>query len=338
MTMPATALHLRKIAGDDIPDQDDLLGLISYGALHHTPHPTALGSVPMAVIQDNGIVHTAWFCDGPFHTGQHDALHYRHNQHLLFGHMSVNETEFSATDDTSALQQAIMAAYVAIFITIDKLGFAHLIRCWNYLPAINDESNGLERYRQFNIGRQQAFMATSHSCLDGSPASSALGTSADIVVIYFIASRTPSQTIENPRQISAGLYPTQYGPRSPTFSRAALLPLTTMNILFISGTASIVGHQTMHPHDIKAQTTETLRNIDIIIAQANLAAHTSHFNIRDLSLKVFIRHPHDVASVKEILHTYFGGDMNTIYLQADICRTDLLVEIEAFGSCSKTPT
>ncbi len=335
MTMSFTTLHLRKIAANHSPDPGNLLGTISYGAQHHAPHPTALGSVPMAVMPDDDMVHTAWFGDGPFNAGQHDALHYRHDRHLLFGHIALDETGFAANEEAGTLQQASRAAYAAIFDTMQQMEFAYLVRCWNYLPAINSDENGLERYRQFNIGRQQAFIAARHSHLDDSPASSALGTASGKITVYFIASRRPAQAIENPRQISAYHYPVQYGPRSPTFSRATLLPMTHMDALFISGTASIVGHQTLHHDDVRAQTLETLRNIDTIIEQANLISRADPFSTRELSLKVFIRHAHDLVPVTEVLHAHLGDAVDTLCLHADICRADLLLEIEAFGCRSK---
>src|SRR2546430_4442521 len=55
----------------------------------------------------------------------------------------------------SALHQATTQAYRQICATLAAEGYPHLLRVWNYLPDINRDSHGTERYRQFNseIGR-----------------------------------------------------------------------------------------------------------------------------------------------------------------------------------------
>ena len=40
---------------------------------------------------------------------------------------------------------------------MQELGFRYIYRFWNYMADINGMSDGLERYRQFNAGRKEAF-------------------------------------------------------------------------------------------------------------------------------------------------------------------------------------
>jgi enamine deaminase RidA (YjgF/YER057c/UK114 family) len=135
--------------------------------------------------------------------------------------------------------------------------------------------------------------------------------------------------IENPRQISAYAYPADYGPRSPTFSRASVCRIGDDDVLFLSGTASIVGHRTVHPGDVVAQTRETVRNIEAMIAEANRVAPQAGFTLGNLCYKVYVRHPADVGAIREALQRSLGASARLIFLRADICRQDLLVEIEA---------
>ena len=331
MTGHARALSLRKVSVDDTIDTDRLLGAVTYGADVHPPHPAGFGAVPMPVLPDDNVAHTAWFAKGSFTTGSHGNLQYRYGEHVLFGFIALNEADFPPTSEASTIQLASHAAYSAIFEMIGMAGFRHLVRCWNYLPRINAADGVLERYRQFNIGRQDAFIAAQRSHLAGAPSASALGTMDGGLVVYFLASHAEPHAIENPRQISAYHYPDQYGPRSPTFSRATLLPLPGMEALFISGTASIVGHETLHHGDIAVQTAEALRNIDIIVRQANLKSRLGGFATRDLCMKVFIRHKESLEAVARVLREHLGDSIDVTWLQADICRAELLVEIEAFG-------
>ncbi|MBU2285069.1 MAG: hypothetical protein KKC85_01380, partial [Gammaproteobacteria bacterium] len=145
---------------------------------------------------------------------------------------------------------------------------------------------------------------------------------------------------ENPRQVSAYRYPPTYGPRSPTFSRAALAGIGGGDVaLFISGTASIVGHETVHLGDVRAQTEETLRNLGAVIDAANALA-TTKFDLSAIDCVVYVRHVSDVDTVRAVLGEALGRDAHTltraVYLEADICRQDLLVEIEAHAVASGT--
>lgn len=233
------------------------------------------------------------------------------------------------------LQATTHATYDALFAALKHTGFRYLLRAWNYMPAINREAgepDGLERYRQFNLGRAAAFEAAQAPTHEGAPAACALGTGSGDLCVYFLALRRAPEAIENPRQVSAYRYPTQYGPHSPTFSRAALLRTADAAQLFISGTASIVGHQTVHVGDVAAQTRETLANIEAVCAVARTRAGDAQaFAPGTLAYKAYLRHPADLPVVRREVTAALGAQADVLYLQADICRADLLVEIEAVG-------
>ena len=215
-------------------------------------------------------------------------------------------------------------------MALDALGYPHLLRVWNYLPDINVESGGMERYRQFNSARQHVLRERGRALSGSVPAASALGAArGSPLLVYFLAGRTPARFVENPRQVSAYDYPRQYGPHSPVFSRAALVRQGSTLALFISGTASIVGHRSTHVGDTAAQTRETLTNIEALLAQANATAGGRYFDIGSLACKVYVRRPGDLALVQAQLMPALAAGARCLYLQADICRQDLLVEIEA---------
>jgi chorismate lyase/3-hydroxybenzoate synthase len=159
--------------------------------------------------------------------------------------------------------------------------------------------------------------------------------------VHFLAGREAPRAVENPRQVSAYRYPSQYGPRAPTFSRGALASVGGgREALFLSGTASIVGHQTLHAGDVARQTEETLANVAAVVDAANaLSTIGPHAHRVDtLDCTVYVRHPQDLTTVREVLARRLGPDApalrNAIYLRADVCRADLLVEIEAHGIAS----
>ncbi|MDO9219571.1 MAG: hypothetical protein Q7T90_00975 [Thiobacillus sp.] len=313
-----------------LPRQNSLLGgaCFSHPAVSTQAGDLPLLAVDMALPSGEAAVCEVWRSAHALQSGQQGAIRYRENDLLLFGCLSLDEA--SATTQPP-LQSTTEAAYQAIFALLEARGFSALLRVWNYFPAINQESHGIERYRQFNIGRQDAFLAHDRSVIGNVPAACALGTASGGLHIAFLATRANVTSIENPRQLSAYHYPSQYGPRSPTFSRAGLVNLGGRNMLFISGTASIVGHQTLHDDDVVAQTRECLNNIAAITAEANRLAPAANFRLDQLAYKVYVRRPADLATVREAMAHYLNAPVVAIYLQADVCRANLLVEIEASG-------
>jgi hypothetical protein len=172
-----------------------------------------------------------WHTDRPAQDGRFQDIHYRRTGGLLFGVITLDEGQFAMQDGATALQALAESAYRQLFALLDAQHCPHLWRVWNYIPRINVEEHGMERYRQFNIGRHLAF-AGSQRPVHGSPAACALGTASGPVSIAFLAASSPAQPIENPRQVSAFAYPQQYGPVSPTFSRAAQPAWRTMAVHF----------------------------------------------------------------------------------------------------------
>lgn len=305
------------------------LGRVAYGRAG--PDGRADLQVPMAVLPAGGQVVTDWLSAAPFTQGTLHGCHYRASAEMLFGALSLAEAGFDESGGTSALAQASCAAYERVFAVLVDLGYPALVRCWNYIPQINQTHAGMERYRAFNVGRQEAFIASGRSCHEHLPAASALGTVDGDFLLYFLAARTQPLSIENPRQLSAFRYPEQYGPRSPSFARASLLSLPQGDTLFISGTASIVGHESVHPGDVVAQTIESMVNIDTLVAEANRVSARRRFSSAGLDYKVFIRHPADQPAVADAMARHLGTVPHAFYVQADVCRRELLVEIEAVG-------
>lgn len=273
----------------------------------------------------------AWLSDVVCLSGEFEGIRWRCAGPLLFGVIELDEADFAGQAGSSPLQEASAEAYRRIFTLLDAQQRPHLWRVWNYLSDINMETAGLERYRQFNIGRQDSFLEFSRGATGNVPAACALGVAGGPLSIAFMAGIHPAVPVENPRQVSAYNYPSEYGPRSPIFSRAVLAYLPAQEVLFISGTASIVGHQTVHPGDLAGQCRESLANIAAVLAEANRLACSDTFVMSELSFRVYIRHATDFLPARNILLPLIGADVEIVFVQADICRHDLLIEIEAFA-------
>lgn len=316
---------------------DDVLGVAQFGSppLDFPKLPVPTVRVDLPPLTGQACTCEIWRARGPMQSGRVGSVYYRATSQLLFGCVVLSESASPANGHvgTSALEHTTSRAYTEIFAALDALGYPHLVRIWNYVSAINQSAGEGERYWEFNSARQESFQQRAEHSLSNVPAASALGSLAgNPLVIYFIASRSPMRSIENPRQVSAYRYPAKFGPRSPLFSRAAQLPQTDGAPLLISGTASIVGSETVHPDDVAAQTRETLTNIDALLATARGENGGHGYNARQLSYKVYVRRPQDLTTISEEMQKSLDSRTPVIFLRADICRRDLLVEIEAVGA------
>jgi enamine deaminase RidA (YjgF/YER057c/UK114 family) len=233
--------------------------------------------------------------------------------------------------------------------------FDQVIRTWLYLGGIVDEEHvqqgAVQRYQELNRGRSDFFGDTAFLAdrLRAGhrgpvyPASTGIGAEGRGIMMSAIALATEREDIlavplENPRQTSAFDYSACYGPKSPKFSRAMALSCGTYTTIFVSGTASITHSETRHAHDAAAQTDETLENIAALICEENLCRHGLPglgTSLESLGLvRVYIKRQADYLKVRAVCEKRLG-DLPTIYAVADVCRPDLLVEIEGIAFSRK---
>ena len=316
---------------------DCVLGVVAFGAaaaIGCTPD-IPVAPVSLYVLGESAAAYEVWRLDEPLHSGSIGRVRYRKGSHALFGCIVSPEPDGTGarSDNPLALLELTSAAYTEIFAALRQLGYPHLLRIWNYFAAINHETELGERYRQFNSARHEAFRLNQREVEGNVPAASALGSErGSPLVIYFLAGLAPARAVENPRQLSAYRYPREYGPHSPIFSRASIADPAVGAPLFISGTASIVGHQSVHAGDAAAQTREAVANIAALVEAANEAAGPGAYSVEALRYKAYVRNAQDLAAIRAELGGGLAAAHPITYLQADICRSELLVEIEAAGA------
>ncbi len=269
----------------------------------------------------NGKQVEVWCGAGPVSRGLQGRIHYTEDGEFLFGHMLVSE------DVSAGLAETVRSVYDEVLEFARSSAYPNLYRVWHYLPGINHINSNLERYRAFCVGRHAA-LAGAQGFEQNLPAASAIGTRAPGVLISFVAGRGKPLQIENPRQVSAFHYPSKYGPRSPLFSRAMWIDSQDCPRLYLSGTASILGHETVHPGDLHEQIGETLRNMEAILASAPPSMFEG-----EVCLRVYMRNENHYRAIRQALETRFGEGCSIVYLRGDICRSELLLEIEGvFGA------
>jgi hypothetical protein len=172
----------------------------------------------------------------------------------------------------------------------------------------------------------------------GYPAATGIGMNVGGIIIEFIAIQSSglvTSPIDNPVQVAAHTYSNKVlvGEEcvlktTPKFERARFLELFGKKIIFISGTASIRGEQTVGQGNPTEQAEVTINNIkqlysDKVLSQistGNLVPKYGH-------ARIYISNRKDYTEIRRTFKRHFGN-LPVVYIVADICRKDLLVEIE----------
>jgi chorismate lyase/3-hydroxybenzoate synthase len=301
----------------------ETLAVFGFGAL--APSSAAIDDprylhVPLSPLREAAAPYEVWRSAGPVATGREGAIRYSHDGALMFGVLEWEEPD-------GGILHASAHAYAALVAFWRDSDYPHLLRIWNYFDAITLGEGDGERYRQFCVGRVQGLGDVDTRTL---PAATAIGSrdGRRVLQVYWLAAREPGLPLENPRQVSAYRYPREYGPQSPTFARA-LLPPSPRVPLLLSGTASIVGHASQHADSLRAQLDETLTNLDSLLGAARERAPTLSPHLDGTSrLKVYVRDAADADAVAAQLEARLGTRVPWLMLHADVCRRELLVEIE----------
>ncbi len=231
--------------------------------------------------------------------------------------------------------------------------YDRVVRTWFYLGGITESEGGIQRYQELNRARTDFYREIHFRCssLDPGategiyPASTGIGAAGRGLVMSCLTLDTQREDVcllplENPRQVPAYAYGTKYSPQSPKFSRAVALRLGNYVTTWVSGTASIVNSETHHPGGLEKQTEQTIDNIERLIAAENFAQHGlkgAGASLADLAkIRVYLKRPEDLPECKAICERRFGS-VPAIYAGADVCRPDLLVEIEGVAFSRYSP-
>jgi len=236
--------------------------------------------------------------------------------------------------EPARLREAAASAYRGILAFTEERGVG-LVRIWNQIPHIDARAGGgLDMYMVFGEGRYRGFAASLGSGFDPSrhvPASTGIGATNDRLTVDFIAAGGEIIHVRNSRQIDAYRYSPLYGPKPPCFARATLAGGGGRGFLFLAGTASILGERTVHREDLGRQITQTLDNLRWLVSERNLAPQGigRGFALEEIQdLVVYHARPEDREAIERRLGEVFPSRTRRFLLRRDLCRRDMLVEIE----------
>ena len=308
----------------------DLLAVFEFGKSPLDSEDPRHVPVALDPLDENPVLEV-WRCRGPIKTGTWDGLRFSQGEQLTMGHIAID------FERAGGMRAASHRAYELLQSYLQQSPHPWPLKIWNYIPDINHGEGDDERYRQFCLGRADAVMIDPGGA-PPLPAATAIGSPGgeQALQVYFLAGALPGLDVENPRQVSAWRYPRQYGPRSPLFSRGTVLKLDGTPQFLLSGTASVIGHETHHENQVSNQLSESLRNVSSLLEEGRrlTGEHLARLDGNGL-LKVYVRQPADLPQIRATLDSEVTPDVPRIYLQGDICRENLLTEIDGILACGR---
>lgn len=237
------------------------------------------------------------------------------------------------------LAEQIHFSFEAVLRILEQecMTLADIVRQWNYVPRIleiqKEGKKQLQHYQVFNEIRQKYYSASDFP--DGYPSATGIGTSFGNYNLDFFALKCgPSVQkigLSNPKQQDAYKYEQSFlvgdtltgqTKKTPLFERAKILKNKEWVLIFISGTASIIGQETIGIGDVKRQTEITINNMQELMSGLDVP-----LKMQFTYLRAYIKDINDFQAVRTICENRFS-DIPISYLQADVCRENLLVEME----------
>jgi enamine deaminase RidA (YjgF/YER057c/UK114 family) len=230
------------------------------------------------------------------------------------------------------LSRRVSERYAALDVLLSDLK-RRPVRIWNYVPGIVEVMEpGLDRYMAFNRGRYSAYTQSwrIEACFEHAvPTASAVGIRGPDLVIDCLASATGGNPVDNPRQTASWRYSRRYGPLPPCFARGTISVLDGRRMLLIGGTASIVGEESRHDGNVRAQVEEALTNIEAVIVSAGGPRCNPLERLTDV--RVYVVNEADAEAIEALVRARSSKALRTETVLARVCRPELLVEIEGLA-------
>ena len=220
-----------------------------------------------------------------------------------------------------------------------------IIRQWNYIEQITRFDGPDQHYQMFNNARADFYGKTDWS--NGYPAATGIGTQWGGIMIDVDALLCKDGSVrvlgvDNPLQIAAHAYSQNVllGEKdaalpqktTPKFERAKAVWKEDHGFVYVSGTAAIRGEQSLEGVGIEQQTLTTLENIEYLVSRDNLnrSGIPATENATLITFRVYVKRWEDMEKAKQVVTERYP-DLPAIYTLTDVCRSELLIEIEGMG-------
>ncbi len=227
-------------------------------------------------------------------------------------------------------------------LNIEGMPISSIVRQWNYIEQILAIKNGRQHYQEFNDSRSLFYHQTTFE--NGYPAATGVGASCagvvvDLDALHPLRHDVRIVSLNNSLQVPAHAYSPSVllgeddrktGQKfTPKFERGKAILYGNKGFIYISGTAAIRGEKSLNDASVEEQTRMTLENIQYLISNENLAKEGINDveSVRLCSLRIYLKENHYYDQAKKIVEEIYHG-LPAVYLKGDVCRDELLVEIE----------
>lgn len=213
---------------------------------------------------------------------------------------------------------------------LKKEGFPvnSIMRQWNYIEQITKVDGVDQHYQIFNNARSDYYATTNWD--NGYPAATGIGANLGGVLVDFDAAffTTPAcyaTPIDNKLQVAAHAYSDDVlktacsKKTTPKFERAKSMTFGDRKLIYISGTAAIRGEESLTGVGLKRQLCITMENIAELLGEAKLKM-----------LRVYLKEKSFFQEAEQLLGDY-NLNIPIAYMCADVCRDELLIEIEGIA-------
>lgn len=242
---------------------------------------------------------------------------------------------FPHEGDTGAQARRIFGRIREI---LDNEGFKvnEIVRQWNYIEGITHTDGKIQNYQLFNDARSAFYGSVDWP--EGYPAATGIGCSEGGVTVSVYAVKdcaTVSKPIDNPIQVPAHKYSGKVLKEgreavrtTPKFERARLLDDTVL----VSGTAAIKGENSEISTDPWLQSEAAIDVMEHLVEPGNIFPDCPRFHFE--AIRVYIKKEKDIPAIVSSLTAHWKG-VPIHFLMADICRPELLLELEGIGTIGR---
>ncbi len=265
--------------------------------------------------------------------------------------LGLDNYHFSTGDFCSMVHDTFINA--GEILSIENMSFRQVIRQWNYIENITvttqNTAGEFQNYQVFNDSR--ALFYENSQLYSDFPAATGIGCAIGGFALELIALDSPQMFLPISLKSPAQKNPYEYSKevlvgdtihpllkQAPLFERAKIIIFENRGIVYVSGTAAISGEMSIKIPDAASQTKLTIDNIFELVTELNLRSNQVNRKIKNIQasyVRVYVKNKEQAASVDAVCRKYFSA-VPILIVHSDVCREELLVEIEAAFDCEFT--
>ncbi len=321
-----------KSENDYVSTKDSVINLVFKELGENSPNPTIVAQKPL--INSLVIEYMQYHGQG--------EVNYKKHQDNNYVVVNENEQKMLFINGVESNKKSIVAQSEDVFeqvegiLSINKMPINSIIRQWNYIPDILCFKDDIQNYQAFNDVRTNFYNKTEWN--KGYPAATGIGVVSGKLTIDFVTiNEGQVYPIINPNQIDAHGYSEVVLEKgldiksTPKFERAKLVSSVNGSVVFVSGTAAIIGEESREGSSVFKQTLMTLDHIDTLLSEKCIQQEGDYKKPQIQSIRAYVKNIEDLKIVQNICSKRYP-EIPVVYVEADVCRNELLIEIEAFAS------